>query len=95
MANQGNKIPPDYATRIVKHKDGYYWIDIETSVQFGPFPNVSQAITDLESSADIDIDADDEPGRTLHDAEDELGFSDWVDPDSGEPAEDHVPHIRD
>lgn len=91
MASLGNNIPSDYATRIVERPDGYYWIDLETSVEFGPFPTASQAITDMESSVDSDY----EPGETLQEAESELGISDWVDPDTGEPAEDHVPHIED
>jgi hypothetical protein len=31
----------------------------------------------------------------VHDAESELGISEWIDPDSGEPAEDSVPRIED
>ena len=91
MASHLNKIPAEYATRIVHHADGYYWIDLETAVEFGPFPTASQAITDLESSVDSDF----EPGETLQEAEAELGMSDWIDPNTGEPAEDHVPHIED
>ena len=91
MASHLNKIPAEYATRIVNHPDGYYWIDLETAVEFGPFPTASQAITDLESSVDSDF----EPGETLQEAEAELGMSDWIDPNTGEPAEDHVPHIED
>jgi hypothetical protein len=91
MASQGNNIPSDYATRIAERSDGYYWIDLETSVEFGPFPTASQAITDMESSVDSDY----EPGETLQEAEAELGIADWVDPNTGEPAEDHVPHIED
>lgn len=91
MASQSNNIPSDYATRIAERPDGYYWIDLETSVEFGPFPTASQAITDMESSVDSDF----EPGETLQEAEAELGIADWVDPNTGEPAEDHVPHIED
>lgn len=91
MTSQANHIPPDYAARIVEHPDGYYWIDLETSVEFGPFPTASQAITDMESSVDSEF----EPGETLQEAEAELGLADWVDPDTGAPAENHIPHIED
>jgi hypothetical protein len=28
-----------------------------------------------------------EPGETLQEAEDEIGIADWIDPDTGDPAE--------
>jgi hypothetical protein len=36
-----------------------------------------------------------EPSDTLQEAESELGISEWIDPDSGVPAEDSVPRIED
>ena len=41
------------------------------------------------------FESDYEPGETLQEAEDELGISDWIDPDTGEPAEDSAPHLKD
>lgn len=36
------------------------------------------------------------PGTALHEAEDEIGIADWIDPDTGEPAEGHSPpHMQD
>jgi len=35
------------------------------------------------------------PPDTLQEAESELGISEWIDPDSGVPAEDSVPRIED
>ena len=41
--------------------------------------------------AQADRDATDEetpePGETLQEAEDEIGIADWIDPETGEPAE--------
>ena len=36
-----------------------------------------------------------EPGETLAEAEDEIGISDWIDPDTGEPAEESIPRTED
>ena len=40
-------------------------------------------------------DTDYEPGESVAEAESEMGMSDWIDPDTGQPAEDSVPHIKD
>ena len=34
-------------------------------------------------------------GEALHQAESELGISEWIDPDTGDPADDSVPRIED
>jgi hypothetical protein len=31
------------------------------------------------------------PGETLQEAEDEIGIADWIDPETGEPAEGQSP----
>jgi hypothetical protein len=36
-----------------------------------------------------------DPEDTLQDAESEFGISEWIDPDTGGPAEDNVPRIED
>jgi len=36
-----------------------------------------------------------EDGEPLEEAESDIGIADWIDPDTGEPAEDSVPHIED
>ncbi|TMG72647.1 MAG: hypothetical protein E6H77_14645 [Betaproteobacteria bacterium] len=38
---------------------------------------------------------DPEAPQGLQEAESELGISEWIDPDTGGPAEDHVPRIED
>ena len=77
--------PPDYDhTRILERPDGFYWIDAETSEEYGPFASLIEAVQDMEYNADSDY----EPGETVEEAEDELGISDWIDPDTGEPGEE-------
>lgn len=83
-------LPPDHPP-IIERPDGYYWRDEDTGAEFGPFPTVSEAVADALSDEDSDF----EPGETLQEAEDELGISDWIDPETGGPAEDFSPHIED
>ena len=40
-------------------------------------------------------DSDYEPGETVAQAEAEIGISDWVDPETGELAEELTPRIED
>jgi len=76
-------------TRITERPDGFHWLDSESSEEYGPFPTLLEAVQDMEYTADSDY----EPGETLEEAEDELGISDWIDPDTGAPAEEthHFP----
>ena len=36
-----------------------------------------------------------EPGESLAEAEDEIGISGWIDPDTGQPAEESIPRTED
>ena len=76
--------PPGYDhTRIVERPDGCYWVDAETGEEYGPFANLMEAVQDMEYNADSDY----EPGETVEEAEDELGITDWIDPDTGDPGD--------
>jgi hypothetical protein len=84
--------PPDFDTkRVVERPDGFYWQDSDTGEEFGPFPTLLDAVNDMEYSAE----AGPEPVETVREAEDEIGIADWVDPETGEPAEEQVPRIED
>lgn len=84
--------PPDYdKARVIERPDGFYWQDKETGEEFGPFPTLLEAVEDMEYNAESDF----EPGESLQEAEEELGISDWIDPDTGAPAEGSSPHIED
>lgn len=84
--------PSDYdKTRIVERPDGYYWTDSVTGEAYGPFPTLVEAVQDMEYKDDSDF----EPAETLEEVEDELGLTGWVDPDTGELAEDTFTHIED
>ena len=81
----------DNAKRIVERPDGFYWIDPDSRAEFGPFPTRELAIANMLSGVDSDYG----PGETLAEAEAEIGITDWIDPDTGEPAENSVPHFED
>jgi len=75
--------------RIIERPDGFYWQ--AGGEEYGPFPTLGEAETDMQSAGDGEF----APPDTLQEAESELGISEWIDPDSGVPAEDSVPRIED
>jgi hypothetical protein len=89
------KIPqpaPDYdRARIVERPDGYYWQAKDGGREAGPFATLLEAVQDMQA----DEEGTPEPGETLQEAESEIGISDHVDPDTGEPAEEQRPRLED
>ena len=83
---------PDFAkTRTVERPDGFYWENLETGEVYGPFETLAEAVNDMELGTEAQTDL----AATLREAEDEIGIADWIDPDTGAPAEEQVPHIED
>jgi hypothetical protein len=80
--------------RILERPDGFYWESKRTQEMRGPFASRAEAEADLLAGGAADDEFDPE-AETLQEAESELGISDWIDPDTGGPAEDNVPHIED
>jgi hypothetical protein len=75
---------------FVQHPDGWYWIAPDGKQQFGPFESCSLA------RADRDRYNEEAPaeGETLREAESEIGIADWIDAETGEPAEGlSPPHL--
>ncbi len=68
---------------LVHHPDGYYWLGGDGRVQIGPYATAEEALADLHRAAEDDI----EPDETLPEAEQALGLSDWLDPETGGLAE--------
>jgi hypothetical protein len=81
---------PD-AGSLVQHPDGWYWLADNGGQEFGPFDSAAEALADMNAAAEENL----EPGETLEEAEDELGLAAWVDPDTGELAEDSHARIED
>jgi hypothetical protein len=83
--------PPDYdSTRIIERPDGFYWQAKEEAREYGPFATLLEAVQDMQAEAEGGI----EPGETVAEAEDEIGIADWVDTETGQPAEETVTRIE-
>jgi len=92
MKTPGPDAPPGAEEQqVFKRPDGFYWRDDETGVVCGPFATRDDALSDMASGADPAL----EPGEALREAEEEIGIADWIDPDTGEPAEEQRPRIED
>lgn len=78
-------------TRVTERPDGFYWQSRDTGREYGPFATLREAVQDMELAGEDSL----EEGETLAEAEQEIGISDWIDPDTGEPAEDTVTRIED
>lgn len=76
--------------RLIVRPDGVYWLDLAGEQQYGPFTTVEEAVADMQEA-----DAALEVGETLAEAESEIGIADWIDPDTGEPAEEGRPRLGD
>lgn len=75
-------------SRLIERPDGFYWQDDSSTKLYGPFSTVMEAKLDMQYCEDSDY----EEGETLQEAEDEIGIADWVDPETGLPAEGWTPH---
>lgn len=83
--------PASDGRRVLERPDGFYWQDDESGEIAGPFATLLEAVNDMEYNAE----AEPEPGETVREAESEIGISDWIDPETGDPAEEQVPRIED
>ena len=83
--------PPEYdSTRVIERPDGFFWLERETGLEYGPFDTLQQALDDMTYDADSC-----ESGDSVVDAEQELGLADWVDKDTGELAEETLTRLED
>jgi hypothetical protein len=78
-------------TRIVARPDGYYWLADDGRCEVGPFATAAEAIADMQSAEENEL----APDETREEAEAEIGIADWIDPETGLPAEDARAHIED
>jgi len=80
--------------RVLERPDGFYW-ESEGELN-GPFTSLAEAEADMLSGGEPEV-GDPEVGDpdVLQETESELGISEWIDPDTGGPAEDSVPRIED
>jgi hypothetical protein len=78
---------------ILKRPDGFYWQRKSGGELRGPF--VTRAEAEADRLAGGAADGEFEAGESLQEAESEIGVSEWIDPDTGVPAEDNVPRLED
>jgi hypothetical protein len=78
---------------VLKRPDGFYWQKKSGELR-GPFVTRAEAEADRLAGGIAD-EADFDVGESLQEAESEIGVAEWIDPDTGGPAEDHVPRLED
>jgi hypothetical protein len=76
---------------ILKRPDGFYW-QRKTGELRGPFVTRAEAEADRLAGGATDGEFE---AESLQEAESEIGMAEWIDPDTGVPAEDNVPRIED
>lgn len=76
---------------IVQHPDGWYWLGADGRQQFGPYASFDEAQAEMHAASDDGLDLD----ESITEAEQDIGIADWLDPDTGEPAEGTHTRIED
>ena len=79
--------------RVIERPDGFYWESKQKGETYGPFKTLAEAAADMLSGGAAA--AEDLEAEGLQEAESELGINEWIDPDTGGPAEDNIPRIED
>ena len=74
-------------TRIIERPDGFYWQDDADGREYGPFETMVEAVADMQL-ADDDSTQDEADADDVREAGDVLGVPDWIDPDTGQLADD-------
>lgn len=78
-------------TGVVERPDGLHAVADDGVQEFGPFETYEEAL----ASIDAPVDEPDEEAATdieaLHEAEENIGIANWLDPETGEPAEGRCP----
>lgn len=72
---------------LAERPDGWYWVAPDAHQEFGPFGSAALA------RADRDRYSEEAPGEgeTVQEAASEIGIADWIDPETGLPAEGESP----
>ena len=75
---------------IVERPDGFYWQSGADGREYGPFASLREASDDMEyGEAALEV------GEPVEQAASEIGIADWLDPDTGDPAEESIPRLND
>ncbi|HEX8987960.1 MAG TPA: hypothetical protein VF816_08365 [Rhodocyclaceae bacterium] len=75
---------------VTERPDGFYWRTKVDAREYGPFESLLAAVEDAESrSGETGA-----GGEGVAEAEAEFGMSDWIDEETGEPAEENAPRLE-
>ena len=80
----------DDRVQFIERPNGVYW-RTASSEENGPFATLAEATADAEGREDPTFQATD----SVAEAEAEVGISEWIDPDTGEPGDESHPRIED
>ncbi len=83
------KLPDAERGRVLERPDGFYWLDEPAGKEYGPFPTLLAATQDMQGANNGDFGE----GESLDEAESEIGITGWIDPDTGQPAEEKTPRV--
>ncbi|MGH8675191.1 MAG: hypothetical protein ACREVG_12875 [Burkholderiales bacterium] len=83
--------PEDDRIQFIERPDGVYWRASAGTTEYGPLPTLAEAMADAEGREDPEF----QPSESVAEAEAEAGLAEWIDPDTGAPAEQSVPRIED
>jgi hypothetical protein len=76
--------PENEQTQVIERPDGFYWQDKPSGKMYGPYRTRLEAMQDMMEGQNENRY---EEGESLEDAEAEIGIADWIDPETGQPAE--------
>jgi len=83
--------PADDRIQYIERPNGVFWRTTSSATEYGPFATLAEATADAEGREDPTFQATD----SVAEAEAEVGISEWIDPDTGAPAEESGPRIED
>jgi hypothetical protein len=83
--------PASLSGHVIERPDGFYWENARGELR-GPYATLAEAEADRLADG---VAGDADGGESLQEAESELGIAEWIDPDTGGPAEDNIPRLED
>ena len=91
VAAPGNGQGKEALGHVIERPDGFY-VQAPSGEESGPYTTLAEAEAELLAAevAEPDLETGD-----LQEAESDIGVSEWIDPETGGPAEDSVPRIED
>jgi hypothetical protein len=94
MKRRKNSTPKEPQGHVIERPDGFY-LQSADGKESGPFTTLAEAEAELLTSGPDPEGTPDLESPDLLEAESEIGVSEWIDPETGGPAEDSVPRIED